>query len=45
MRNDRAGTALPLNFHGVRLGKKEIAAVHKIYPDYDQDAELREAMA
>jgi hypothetical protein len=39
----RTGTDIPLNFHGVRLGKKEIAAVHKVRPDYDQDVELREA--
>ena len=41
--NDRTGTELPINFHGVRLGKKEIAAVRKVRPEYDQDAELREA--
>lgn len=36
---------LPLNFHAVRLGKKELAAVHKVFPEYDQDAELAEAQA
>lgn len=43
----RAGghrTVLPVNFYGVRLGQKEIAAVHKVYPEYDQEAELAEAL-
>ena len=43
----RAGgprTVLPYNFHQVRLGKKEIAAVHKVYPEYDQELELEEAL-
>ncbi|KAI6247528.1 hypothetical protein HI914_04304 [Erysiphe necator] len=35
----KAGVPLPKNFHKIRLGKKEVASVKTVLPDYDPDKE------